>query len=96
VNKVDPITSFDIVTVILPLLSAMLAVIGVLFSIYFANRREVHRQEHERLLKDAELAETRADRLRDERVKRLVYEGMCPRWARAEVYGGEDVLEVGV
>jgi hypothetical protein len=32
---------------------------------------------------------------RTERVERLVYEGMARRWAEAEVYGGEVVLEDG-
>jgi hypothetical protein len=69
VNKADPITWLDVFATVSPLLAALLAVSGVLGTIYFSNRRESDRQEHERLLKDAELEAAReVRRLRDERI----------------------------
>ena len=61
-------TWLDVITAVSPLLGALLAVGGVLATIYWTNRRERDRQQHERLLKDAELEAARAARLRDERI----------------------------
>ncbi len=51
-----------------PLAAALIAVLGVIGTIIFTNLREKDRQEHERLLKDAELAAASSGRLRDERI----------------------------
>jgi hypothetical protein len=75
----DAATWLDGITAVALLLSPFIAVSGVLATIYWANRRESYRQdqerllardrqEHERLLKEAELEAARADRLRDERI----------------------------
>jgi hypothetical protein len=72
VNKSDPTTWLDVFTAISPLLAALLAISGVLATIFFTSRRERglarDRQEHERLLKEAELEAAQAARLRDERI----------------------------
>ena len=71
-NKADPTTWLGVFTAISPLLAALLAISGVIATIYFTNSRERglarDRQEHERLLKDAELEAAHAARLRDERI----------------------------
>lgn len=51
-----------------PLLAALVAVGGVLATILFTNRRERDRQEHERQIKETELAAEREARFRDERI----------------------------
>jgi hypothetical protein len=61
-------TWLDVFTAFSPFLGALLAIGGVIATIYFTNRREQDRQENERLLKNAELEAAQAARLRDERV----------------------------
>jgi hypothetical protein len=68
VYRGDPTTWLDVITGLSPLLGALLAVVGVVATIIFTNRRERDRQEHERLLKGAELEAARVARLRDERI----------------------------
>jgi hypothetical protein len=69
----------DVFAAITPLLAALLAISGVLATIYFTNLRESYRQDQERLLaekrheeerrlKEAELKAAQAARLRDERI----------------------------
>jgi hypothetical protein len=68
VYRADPTTWLDVITALSPILGALLAVGGVLLTLRSNNRRERDRQEHERLLKDAELEAARVARLRDERI----------------------------
>ncbi len=51
-----------------PILGALAAVGGVIATIKYTNQRERDRQEHERKLKDKELAAERQSRLRDEQI----------------------------
>jgi hypothetical protein len=61
-------TWLDVFTAFAPLLGAVLAIGGVIATIIYTNRRERDRQEHERLLKDAELEAQKQSRFRDERI----------------------------
>ncbi len=78
--QADPTTLLDVFAVVSPLLGALIAVGGVVATIIFTNRRESNRQgheqqlardrqEHERLLKEAELEEGRMTTLRAERLR---------------------------
>lgn len=51
-----------------PLPSALVAVLGVIATIRYTNRRERDRQEHERQMKDKKLVAERLARLREERI----------------------------
>jgi hypothetical protein len=85
VYRADPTTWLDVITALSPILGALLAVGGVLLTLRSNNRRERDRQEHERLLKDAELEAARGARLRDERREAyLAYMAVCDR-----IHGGD-------
>lgn len=79
-NTADPTTWLDVLGAASPLLAALLAVVGVIGTIVFTNRREKtrqeherilarDRQEHERLLKEAEIEEGRMTRQREDRLR---------------------------
>lgn len=57
------------VAVVVPLLSALISVGGVLISQKMTNNREAGRRTHERELKEKELQGAKHQRLRDERIK---------------------------
>jgi FtsZ-interacting cell division protein ZipA len=68
VYRADPVTWLDIFAAFSPFLGALIAIGGVIVTIIYTNRRERDRQEHERLLKAAELEAQRESRFRDERI----------------------------
>jgi hypothetical protein len=103
VYRADPTTWLDVITALSPILGALLAVGGVLLTLRSNNRRERDRQEHERLLKDAELEAARVARLRDERREAYIaYMAVCDRLhggdhspeARAELRKIVEVVEL--
>jgi len=92
-GSADPITWFQVLAVVSPLVGALIAVSGVIGTIIFTNRREStrqeherqlarDRQEHERQLKREELEDQRQSRLRDERIR--VYSEFPSRWTSYE------------
>ncbi len=66
---VDPTTGLDVFPAVAPLLVALIAVSGVVWTVVSNNRRERERQTHERKLKELELDATRESRFREERIK---------------------------
>lgn len=67
-TRADPNIWFLILVVVSPIISALIAVAGVIATILFTNKRERDRQAHERTLKEAEVKATQDTRLRDERI----------------------------
>jgi hypothetical protein len=74
----DPTTWLDVLGAVSPFLAALVAVAGVIGTIYFNNRRERDRQEHERQRQEREIEERRWSTLRDER--RQVYTEFAASW----------------
>jgi hypothetical protein len=68
VYRAEPSAWLDFITALSPILGAVLAIGGVILTIIYTNKRERDRQQHERLLKDAELEAQKESRLRDERI----------------------------
>jgi hypothetical protein len=68
VYRAEPSAGLDFITALSPILGAVLAIGGVILTIIYTNKRERDRQQHERLLKDAELEAQKESRLRDERI----------------------------
>ena len=85
VYREDPTTWLDVLAVFSPLLGALIAVGGVIATIIVHKRQEKDRQEHERMLKNAELEAAREMRLRDERREAYIaYMAVCDR-----LHGGD-------
>lgn len=65
----DPVAAVEIIRAATPVVSALIALSGVLAGLRHSGRRDDARMKQERELKDRELEATRSERLRDERIR---------------------------